>query len=122
MAKVSDIRKEIETLLKTIHARSYFEKAQDSAALPYVVFDLPNSVDSGDLENFVLDVTSWDSADDTTALETLAESIDAVLHKTSVTVVNSVAFVMYRMSRISNTVDGVNRRYYTYQCRTYGIV
>ena len=122
MAKVVDIRTQIEALLKTVHARSYFEKAQSSAALPYVVFDLPNSVDSGDLENFVLDVTSWDSADDTTALETLAENVDAVLHKKAVTVDNSVAFVMYRMGRISNTVDDVNRRYYTYQCRTYGIV
>jgi len=121
MAKVVDIRTQIEALLKTVHARSYFEKAQSSAALPYVVFDLPNSVDSGDLENFVLDVTSWDSADDTTALETLAENVDAVLHKKAVTVNNSVAFVMYRMSRISNTVDDVNRRYYTYQCRAYSV-
>jgi len=51
----------INTMLKSIHPRIYYRSAPDTAAFPYLVYDLPNSTDDGTLEQFILDVDAWDS-------------------------------------------------------------
>jgi hypothetical protein len=69
----------------------------------------------------VLDVDVWDDSTDTTALETLIDSIDAALHKKTLLIPDSVAFVMYRNNRLSLTDEDprIRRRKYIYQARTY---
>ena len=68
MIKVVELRTAIQTLLKTLHARVFFHVAPDATTMPYVVFDFPNSVDAGTLENFVFEVDVWYDCPDTTAL------------------------------------------------------
>lgn len=124
MAKVIDIRRELQRLIKTVHARVYYENATDTTVFPYVVFNLPNSIDSGDLENFVLDVDFWDDDQNTTTLETLCDNVDAILHKKNVVISDSVGFVIYRDNRLNNVTDDderIRRRKYIYQCRSYGV-
>jgi len=89
--------------------------------MPYVVFDFPNSVDSGTLENFVFEVDIWDDSLDTTALETLIDTIDVALHKKSILVTDKIGIVIYRENRLTLTDDDprIRRRKYTYQARTY---
>jgi hypothetical protein len=119
--KFVDIRKAIQSELEALHSRVFFYAAPDNAVMPYVVFDLPNSVDSGTLENFVMDIDIWDDKNDTTALETLADKIDMELHKKAILVVDSVGIVLYRSNRLVIRDDDtrIRRRRYAYQARTY---
>ena len=121
MIKMIELRKALETLLKTSASNVYYQKAPKTAVMPYVVFDYPNSVDFGTLENFVLDIDVWDDAVDTTALETLIDSIDISLHKIQIMVTDKVAIIQYRENRMAPIDDDerINRRKYVYQVRTY---
>ena len=121
MNKFIEIRKSIQEILKTIHARVFFHVAPDTAVYPYVVFDLPNSIDSGTLENFVMDIDVWDDNLDTTDLETLISAIDVELHKKSVVIDDKVGFTIYRENRMTLTDEdpSIRRRKYIYQVRTY---
>ena len=117
----AELRGQIQTLLKTINDNVFFMVAKDDATFPYIVFDLPNSIDSGHLENFVFDIDVWDDSTDTTALETLCSSIDSVIHQHTIVVNNSFGVVFYRDSRLTLTDEDprVRRRKYTYQARVY---
>ena len=122
MIKVIELRKIINTALKTIHSRVYYRTAPDTAAFPYLVYDLPNSTDDGTLEQFVLDVDAWDSINgDTTGLETLIDSADKSLHRKTITVNDNLAITFYRENRLTLTDDDpdIKRRKYIYQVRTF---
>lgn len=122
MIKMIEIRKIINTSLKSIHPRVYYRNAPDGAAYPYLVYDLPNSYDEGDLEQFVLDVDAWDVPNgDTTVLETLIDSADKTLHRKTTTLNNELAVTFYRENRLTLTDDDPNikRRKYTYEARTF---
>lgn len=121
MIKFSELRTEMQRILKTLHSRVFFQVATDKAVKPYVVFDFPNSVDSGTLENFVLDIDVWDDNLDTTTLETLIDTIDDTLHKKSILLSDKMGIVIYRENRLTLTDDDprIRRRKYTYQARTY---
>jgi hypothetical protein len=121
MAVFSSLRAELQTFLKTLHNRVYFQVAPDDALYPYVVFDLPNSVDSGSLENFVLDVDIWDDDTDTTTLEALANTIDSNLHKHTFVISDVLGCAIYRDGRLTIVDDDprIRRRKYIYQARTY---
>lgn len=121
MIKFLELRTELQSILKTLHARVFFNVAPDDAVFPYVVFDFPNSVDSGTLENYVLDIDAWDDSTDTTALETLIGTIDNALHQKAIMLDGKMGFVIYRENRLTLRDDDprIRRRKYVYQVRTY---
>ena len=121
MIKIIELRTAIQALLETLHARVYFHDVPDDATMPYLVFDLPNSIDSGALENFVLDVDGWDANSDTTALETMMGTVDDGLHKKTILVTDKIGIILYRENRLGGEDDDVRikRRKYIYQARTY---
>jgi hypothetical protein len=120
MSKIIELRKSIHSLLKSVHARVYFQNAPDNATYPYLVYDLPNSIDDGLMERFVLEVDGWDQSKDTTTIETLMSNMDAEMHR-KVVVVNGIAMIFYRENRLSLIDDDprIRRRKYVYQIRTY---
>ncbi|MFZ5352742.1 MAG: tail completion protein gp17 [Bacillota bacterium] len=122
MVKIIELRKAILTYLKTKHSKVYFQSAPQKADTPYVVFDLPNSIDDGSLERFVLDIDVWDDSEDTNTVETLIDSIDVDLHRKTINASNEFAFTFYRENRLSLVDDDprIKRRKYIYQVRTYG--
>lgn len=121
--KVIEVRKAIQSLLKTVHPRVYFEAADKSKIYPYLVYDLPNSIDDGTMENFVLEVDGWDQPEDgdTTEIEMLMGAIDEVLHK-AVLRPPGMALIICRDNRLSlrDDDDRIRRRKYRYQVRTFG--
>ena len=121
MIKIIEMRREIQAFLETLHARVFFHVAPDDAVFPYIVFDLPNSVDSGTLENFVFEVDAWDTSADTTELETLIGTIDNAIHKKTIMIDEKMSITIYRENRLNLTDDDprIRRRKYTYQARTY---
>ncbi|MCR8635748.1 DUF3168 domain-containing protein [Paenibacillus radicis (ex Xue et al. 2023)] len=123
MSKVTELRKVIQSQLKVIHPRVFYEITPDNTKFPYIVFELPNSVDDGTMENFVLEVDGWDAPTDadTMPLEQLMSNIDEALHKKVVTG-EGLAFIFYRENRMSLPDDDkrIRRRKYVYQVRTFG--
>jgi len=117
----AELRGQIQTLLKTIDDNVFFMVAKDDATFPYIVFDLPNSIDSGHLENFVFDIDVWDDDTNTTALEALCSSIDSAIHQHKIVVNNAFGVVFYRDSRLTLTDEDprIRRRKYIYQARVY---
>lgn len=120
MNKIFELRQEIQRILETLATRVYYYSAPEDASFPYIVFDFPNSIDSGALENFVLDIDGWDINQDTTVLITLMDTIDDELHKKNI-VLDNLGFVLYRDSRQNLTDEDkrIRRKKYIYQARTY---
>jgi hypothetical protein len=120
MIKVIELRKVINAALKTVHPRVYFQAAPDDAIFPYLVYDLPNSVDDGYLEQFVLDMDGWDTSTDTTVLETLMDNVNNSLDGMTSTA-DGLIMSFYLDNRLSLLDDDprIKRRKYTYQVRTY---
>lgn len=120
MTTIIELRKEIVTSLKTVHPRVYSKKAPKDAVFPYLVYDLPNAF-SEDPEIFIFDIDGWDDSEDTTALEILIDSVDALLHRKTIFTSGKVSATFYRDKKLSPTDDDprINRRKYTYQIRVF---
>ncbi|MDQ0340269.1 hypothetical protein J2S00_003074 [Caldalkalibacillus uzonensis] len=122
--RVIELRKAIKAAIKEVHSEVYFEKATDDSPYPYIVFDLPNSISNGALENFVLEVEGWDAPtnSDTTGLEMMMDAVDKALQRKTFVIADNLFFSLYRDGRESiNENDSlIKRRRYTYQARVYG--
>ena len=114
------LRTALFTLLKTLHPRVYFHVAPSTAVMPYVVYDFPNSFTQEEQERFVMDIDVWDDSTDTTALETLAETIWNTLHKHH-HIDNDIQFSINRQTRFTMVDDDprIRRRKQTYEIRYY---
>lgn len=123
MMKVIELREAITAALKSVHPRVYYEVAHDKEQFPFLVVNLPDAIDDGTLEQFVLDVDGWDapSNGDTTALEMMMDAVDKILHRMIVTVDDELAMMFYRDNRLVLTDDDprIRRRKYIYQVRTF---
>lgn len=121
--RVVEIRRAILSALEAVYSEVYFEDAPDDAQFPYLVFDLPDSVDNGKLENFELELTGWDALDngDTYALENMMDIADRALNRKTF-VVGNLAMMIYRDGRrtIRDKEKRIRQRQYTYQVRVYG--
>lgn len=123
MSKVTKLRSAIVTILRAVHPRTYYQRAPDNAVYPYLVYELPNSADQGDTEQFVLDVDGWDRPavqGDSTQLEQLMAAVDEALDRRVVTV-DGTPMVIYRETRLPLEDDDVRllRRKYVYQVRVF---
>lgn len=117
---MTELKKVIFSLLKSVHSRVYFVDAPEDETFPYVVYNLPTSTEAENREDFMLEVDIWDKAKDTTAIETLTQSIDTLLNREHA--VNSKVLVnLYRVNRLVLTDDdkSIKRRQLTYQAKTY---
>lgn len=121
MSRVIELRKAIKALLSAAHPQVYYERADQDAVFPYLVYNLINSIDDGTLENFVLDVDGWDANPDTTALETMMAAADSALHRVTVNDTGKICVTFYRENRLTLTDDDprIRRRKYIYQARAY---
>ena len=121
------IRKALQTYLKTKHARLYFQHAPEKATFPYLVFDITNAVILGVCQdNYFIDIDGWDLSEDTTALETLMETIrgnDSLsnpsgLNKRTLTESGTaITFHLENIMSISDDDPKIKRRKHIYQAR-----
>ena len=119
MNRVTAIRTAIGAALAAV-GNVHYEDAPDNATYPYLVFNLPNSIDSGTLEQFVLDVDGWDDDTNTTTLEALMYSADQVLHRKTF-ISGDLGFRVYRSNRLvlDEREPRLRRRKYIYEVRAY---
>ena len=75
--RTNQLKKLIQTKVKTLTTDVYFEVAKDNALYPHIVFDF-SQVNLGDLsrEDFRLDVHVWDKGTSTTAIDDLCDSVE----------------------------------------------
>jgi len=123
MIDILEIRKAIKSLLLTAHPRAYYQVAPKNVQYPYLIFDLPNSINTGEYEMFMLELDGWDQADDTTTLETMMAVADGQINKNSVILDlgadGKAALTFFRDTRLSLTdeEERIKRRKYIYQMR-----
>lgn len=80
ITRTNDLKKLIQTKLKTKATNVFFEQASDSALYPHVVFNF-RTIDLGDLyrQDYILEVDVWDKGTSTAAVDELADNIEDLL-------------------------------------------
>ena len=79
--KTNDLKKLIQTKLKTLSSNVYFEIADDTAMYPHVVFSFRTiNLDDISRQDYILDVDVWDKGRNTTAVDELCDKIESLLH------------------------------------------
>ena len=123
MNRPLEIIKEVRNLLLAVHPRVWPERAPDGAQYPYLIIALPNAVDQGDTEVYVMDVDGWDAPANGSpaALEQLMHLADQALQRKTI-YLGGLAFTIYRDNRLTLEDDDrrIRRRKYIYQVRVHG--
>ena len=110
--------------LKSIHPRVYFQIAHDRAEFPYLVYDFTQIINDGEeFETVAVDIDGWDmpSDGDTTALETLMQTVNDALNKKTLTAEGlAVTFYLDRKIPLLDDNKNIRRRKYIYEARLFG--
>jgi len=116
-----ELRKVINTILKTYHSKVYFQQAPDTATFPYLTYEFMPSFTEGHQEIIPFDVDVWDENSDTTVIETLNDAIwkglDRYVHNGE-----SIQFSIFRESRypiIDEAEPQLRRRKLSFQLRYF---
>lgn len=78
--RTNDLKKLVQTKLKTIATNVFFEQATDNALYPHAVFNF-KTIDLGDLwrQDYILEVDVWDKGTSTTQVDELSDKIEDLL-------------------------------------------
>ncbi|HRC81342.1 MAG TPA: DUF3168 domain-containing protein [Sedimentibacter sp.] len=121
---MKNLRKLLHQHLKSIHSRVYFQDAPDNAQFPYLVYDFTQITNDGEeFETVALDIDGWDmpAGGDTTALETLMQSVNDALNKKTLTAEGmAVTFYLDRKIPLLDDNKDIRRRKYIYEARLFG--
>ena len=127
---VLKLRADIQTFLKTLCDRVYYERATDTSVYPYVVFNLVDSREfEGNREDIDLEIDVWSNVQDDTVLETLVGNIDGDgdvqnptgLHRKLFYTADEISAKCYRDRRLSIIDEDVRikRRQLKYYIQSY---
>lgn len=126
-----DLREVIRDYLKSIVSRVYFQSAPPNAKYPYLVYDIPNYSEDGEVQSLiVVDIDGWDRPNngDTTNLENIMAQINgdgdlqspSGLNKTTLTTDNIVvSFYLDNKLALTDKDPLIKRRKYIYQARLF---
>lgn len=121
---MKNLRELLYPQLKAIHPRVYFQAAPENAQFPYLVYDFTQITNDGEeFETVAVDVDGWDMpADgDTTALETLMQTVNDALNKKTLTAEGlAVTFYLDRKIPLRDDNKNIRRRKYIYEARLFG--
>ena len=110
--------------LKAIHPRVYFQAAPENAQFPYLVYDFTQITNDGEeFETVAADIDGWDmpAGGDTTALETLMQTVNDALNKKTLTAEGlAVTFYLDRKIPLRDDNKNIRRRKYIYEARLFG--
>jgi hypothetical protein len=78
--RTNDLKKLIQTKLKTITTDVYYEVASDDALYPHIVFDF-DSINLGDLsrQDYMLNIDVWSKGKNTKPIDDMCDSIEELL-------------------------------------------
>lgn len=78
--RTNDLKKLVQTKLKTVTANVYHELADEDALYPHVVFGF-RRLDLNDIsrQDYVLEINVWDKRSSTTVVDDITDSIENLL-------------------------------------------
>ena len=81
VTRTNDLKKLIETKLKTLTTNVYYDQARDNALYPHIVFSF-NNINLGDIsrQDYILEVDVWDKGTSTYNVEELSDKVEDLLH------------------------------------------
>lgn len=127
---IIELQKQIVTFLTTKATRVYFREAPENAVYPYVVYNLPSSIENySNREDFILEIDFWDNSNLTTVIDTLVGSVDGDgdissptgLHRKLIYVDGTISAKLYREARlvIDDEDKRIEHRQLRYLMQTY---
>ena len=121
MSRTNDLKKLIQTKLKTLTTNVYFEQAADNAMCPHIVFSFREiNLDDLSRQDYTLNVDVWDKGTNTTAIDTLADSVEDLLHTQNLPQTN-VLPTFYKIDRksIEDPDKSIKHRLVRFQIQNY---
>lgn len=78
--RTNDLKKLVQTKLKTLTTNVYHEIADENAVYPHIVFTF-RRIDLQDLsrQDYILEIDVWDKGSGTTTVDDLADSVENLL-------------------------------------------
>lgn len=121
VTRTNDLKKLIQTKLKTLTTNVFFEQATDNALYPHIVFDF-RTIDLGDLarQDYILEVDVWDKGTSTTAVDELADKVEDLLQAKNLPQTNILP-TFYKIDRksIIDTDKSIKHRLIKFQIQNY---
>ena len=119
--RTNELKKLVQTKLKTITTDVYFEQARDNALYPHIVFNFKD-IDLGDLsrQDYVLEVDVWDKGNSTDRADELADMVEDLLHTKNLPQ-TGVLPTFYKINRksISDPDKKIKHRLIRFQIQNY---
>lgn len=81
MSKTLALRKQLQSMLKTITPNVYYEEAPDNRPYPYLVFELSELTHNDGMTLLQLEINAIDYGDSSARIEGIADSVQKALHK-----------------------------------------
>lgn len=121
MSRTNDLKKLIQTKLKTLTTNVFFERATDDAMYPHIVFSF-REINLNDLsrQDYSLDIDVWDKGTSTTAIDALADSVEDLFHMENLPQEN-VLPTFYKTDRksIDDPDKSIEHRLIRFQVQNY---
>ena len=121
VTRTNDLKKLIQTKLKTLTTNVFFEQATDNALYPHIVFDF-RTIDLGDLarQDYILEVDVWDKGTSTTKVDELSDKVEDLLQAKNLPQTNILP-TFYKIDRrsIIDTDKSIKHRFIKFQIQNY---
>lgn len=121
VTRTNDLKKLIQTKLKTLTTNVFFEQATDNALYPHAVFSF-RQIDLGDLarQDYILEVDVWDKGTSTTRVDELSDKIEDLLQAKNLPQTNILP-TFYKIDRksILDSDKTIKHRLIRFQIQNY---
>ena len=119
--RTNDLKKLVQTKLKTLTTNVYHELADKDAVYPHIVFTF-RRIDLQDLsrQDYILEVDVWDKGTSTTAVDDLADSIENLLQGKNLPQTNILpTFYLIDRRNILDEDKSIRHRQIQFQIQNY---
>lgn len=119
--RTNELKKFLQTKLKTIANKVYYEQADDGALYPHIVFNF-RTIDLGDLsrQDYILEIDLWDKGLDTNAIDKMADDVENLLQGQNLPQTGILpTFYLYDRKSILDSDKDIKHRLIRFQIQNY---